>query len=32
MSTTESHGTSIDGAVALVTGGNRSFGRALAFG
>src|SRR6516165_1931820 len=29
MSTTESHGTSIDGAVALVTGGNRGFGRAL---
>ena len=29
MSNTNSHGTPIEGAVALVTGGNRGFGRAM---
>ena len=29
MSTTELAGTPIEGATALVTGGNRSFGRAI---
>ena len=29
MSNTDSHGTPIEGAVALVTGGNRGFGRAM---